>query len=134
MMGESATKGLVTFDESHVNIKLPNRCRRCHFFNEDPSAPSLRESYVILLQLMMTKSIGDVCFLLCLALPCLALTVVSLTMLMLAGYGTLAGALFHSGVFLFMTWVCVVRYFGRRYSTVYSTEKDLLHLNAPIVM
>nr|XP_045601615.1 uncharacterized protein LOC123760147 isoform X1 [Procambarus clarkii] len=130
VMGESSGRGQVTFDENHVNIKLPNRCRRCQCYSEDPDAPSLRESYVILLRRMMTNSPGDACFLVCLALPSLALTVVSLLLLLLAGYRTVAGALFHCGIFLCLVWVFVVRYFGHRYSKVYSTEHDLLCLNA----
>ncbi|KAG7159783.1 hypothetical protein Hamer_G024076 [Homarus americanus] len=118
----------VTFDESHVNIKLPNRCRRCNTYNEDPDAPTLRESFIILLR-KMTQSLGNVCFLLILVLPYLALTVVSLLLLLLAGYNTIAIALFLSGLFLLLVWVCVVQYFGRRYSWVYSAEQDLLELN-----
>lgn len=127
-MGESMARGQVTFDESHVNIKLPNRCRRCHAYNEDPDAPTLRESFVILLK-QMTHSPGDACFLLCLALPYLALTAVSLLLLLLAGYHTVAGALFHCSLLLSLMWFCVVKFFGHRYSKTYSSEQDLLQLD-----
>ncbi|KAK4320423.1 hypothetical protein Pmani_008729 [Petrolisthes manimaculis] len=133
-MGESvvsSNKSNVTFDESHVNIKIPNRCRRCHTYNEDPDAPSLRESFVIILR-QMTHSPSNACFLACLLMPYLGITVVSLLLLLLAGYSTVAAALFHSVTLLFLAWLCVITYFGRRYAKLYSAEQDLLNLNTVI--
>ncbi|MPC30173.1 hypothetical protein E2C01_023432 [Portunus trituberculatus] len=128
-MGEGNNRGQVTFDESHVNIKLPNRCRRCHAYNEDPEAPSLRESFVILLR-QMTRSPGDGCFVFTLALPCLGVTAVCLLLLLLAGYTTVSGAMLHCTLLLLLAWLCVVHYFGRRYARLYSTEHDILLLEA----
>lgn len=105
-----------------------HRCRRCHTYNEDPDAPSLRESFVILLR-QMTHRPGDACFLACLLLPYLGLTAISLLLLLFAGYSTVVAAFFHSVILLFLAWFCVINYFGRRYAKVYSAEQDLLNLD-----
>lgn len=77
----------------------------------------------------MTHRPGDACFLACLLLPYLGLTAVSLLLLLFAGYNTVAAALFHSLILLFLAWFCVINYFGRRYAKVYSAEQDLLNLD-----
>ncbi|XP_042889012.1 uncharacterized protein LOC122264264 [Penaeus japonicus] len=122
-------RGHVHFDQSHVNIKLPNRCRRCHAYNEDPDVPMLRESYVILLN-QMTRTPQGLCFLLCLSLPQFAVTSVALLLLLFSGHYNIALALLHCLVLLNLARFCVVKYFGRRYAKEYSPETDLLHLHS----
>lgn len=128
-MAEGTGRGQVTFDESHVNIKLPNRCRRCHTYNEDPDAPTLRESFIILLHQMM-RTPQNVCFLLCLSLPYFTFTGVALLLLVFAGHFTFAASLFHCGLLIFLIFFCVIKYFGHRYTKEYSAEQDLIQLNS----
>lgn len=126
---ETPAKAHISFDQSHVNIKLPNRCRRCHTYNEDPDAPSLRESFVILLSKMM-RSPRDVCFLLSLALPYVAYTGLSLLLFLFSGHYTLAMSLFHCWLILTIVWVGLLKYSGRQRTREYSTEQDLIALNS----
>lgn len=125
---DAGGRGHIAFDQSHVNIKLPNRCRRCHAYNEDPDVPMLRESCVILLN-QMTRTPEGLCFLLCLSLPQLAVTAVALLLLLFFGHYSSALALLHCLVLLNLARFCVVKYFGRRYAREYSAEADLLHLH-----
>ncbi|XP_037773202.1 uncharacterized protein LOC119582443 [Penaeus monodon] len=125
---DAGGRGHIAFDQSHVNIKLPNRCRRCHAYNEDPDVPMLRESYVILLN-QMTRTPQGLCFLLCLSLPQLAVTSVALLLLLFTSSYNVALVLLHCLVLLNLARFCVVKYFGRRYAREYSAEADLLHLH-----
>ncbi|XP_047497881.1 uncharacterized protein LOC125044953 [Penaeus chinensis] len=126
---DAGGRGHIAFDQSHVNIKLPNRCRRCHAYNEDPDVPMLRESYVILLN-QMTRTPQGLFFLLGLSFPQFAVTSVALLVLLVYSHYNIVLVLIHCLVLLNLARFCVVKYFGRRYAREYSAEADLLHLHA----
>ncbi|KAK7075173.1 hypothetical protein SK128_015222 [Halocaridina rubra] len=121
--GGEGRGGRESLSSSNTRYKqLSKRCPRCCASNEEPEAPTLQESFVIVLHKMnkITKSPSDACFLLFLELPYFVLIGITLLLVQLSGNYKYAVAIVFCGLVFFFIRFWYVKYLGHRYTERYA--------------